>query len=219
MEFFRRTGSRREEWILQNLDFAPSWCKPSVDIQVGPLVFRVAPDYWGVHSESYGFLRLPMRPKTAQQIADKFEWILPNKRLVEIIWSCSRARIPAVSCSTDRNGQAIEKINEANEQSAKATTRDVLVAGHRKDIVLTNALDKAKGKVAIFGWHGTTGRAIQPLSTIHSADYVDYSHGARFLAASCTLWGQPASMHDVLKMRDLAPMLSHEGALTKTRYT
>ena len=56
-----------------------------------------------------------------------------------------------------------------------------LVAGHKKDVVLTNLLDQAPTMEAIYGWQEPGGRNIQPLGTPHRYFYEDYSHGIRFV--------------------------------------
>ena len=71
-----------------------------------------------------------------------------------------------------RHHQAIE---------AQRTGRPGLIAGHKKDVVVTNRLVSRPDRVAIYGWHRRDGRPIQPLSLVHEASYADYSHGIRFV--------------------------------------
>ncbi len=58
-----------------------------------------------------------------------------------------------------------------------------LISGHKKDLVLSNRLRQLPDRVAIYGWHRAPGDPIQPLSTVHGARYVDYSHGVRLVSA------------------------------------
>ena len=63
---------------------------------------------------------------------------------------------------------------------------NALVAGHKKDVVQSNRLTRKPRSIAIFGWHRlATQRPIQPLSTVHGANYADYSHGIRLVSR----WG------------------------------
>jgi hypothetical protein len=57
----------------------------------------------------------------------------------------------------------------------------VLLAGHKKDLVLTRKLATRPNRVAIYGWHQLSGEPIQPVSTVHVAEYADYSHGVRLI--------------------------------------
>jgi hypothetical protein len=88
-----------------------------------------------------------------------------------------------------------------------------LTAGDKKDLVLTEELWRSPGRVAIYGWHKLTGTPIQPLSTVHGARYVDYSHGLRLISNTVYVNGAVRSMEDVLADPQLAPILSREGPL------
>ena len=56
---------------------------------------------------------------------------------------------------------------------------NALIAGHKKDIVLH---DRGSSRIAIYGWHQSNGRPIQPRSTVHGRDYKDYSQGLRLVS-------------------------------------
>src|SRR5204862_405661 len=56
-----------------------------------------------------------------------------------------------------------------------------LVAGIKKDVVVTNRLAERPNRVAIYGWHKLDGLPIQPLTIVHVNWYVDYSHGIRLI--------------------------------------
>jgi hypothetical protein len=86
-----------------------------------------------------------------------------------------------------------------------------LIAGHKKDLVLSNRLGQLPGRVAIYGWHRAPGDPIQPLSTVHGARYVDYSHGVRLVSATVIVDGRPRSIYDALQDSQVAPVLSREG--------
>jgi hypothetical protein len=94
-----------------------------------------------------------------------------------------------------------------------------LVAGHKKDVVIANALDQAAGKVAIYGWHKKDGKPIQPLYTGHTDAWVDYSHGSRLVQRRMIVNGEAKTIDDVLADPHLAPLLSDEGVMSRTRYS
>ena len=86
-----------------------------------------------------------------------------------------------------------------------------LIAGHKKDLVLSARLRQRTGRVAIYGWHTAPGHPIQPLSTVHGAQYVDYSHGVRLVSATVVVAGRTRSIYDALQDSRIAPVLSREG--------
>src|SRR5207253_1071838 len=57
-----------------------------------------------------------------------------------------------------------------------------LIAGIKKDVVITNRLGEKPNHVAIYGWHKLDGDPIQPLTIVHISPYVDYSHGIRLVS-------------------------------------
>jgi len=91
-----------------------------------------------------------------------------------------------------------------------------LVAGHKKDVVLTNRL-LGPERIAIYGWHRKDGTPIQGLSTVHGARYADYSHGVRLVYEKVCIDGQLRSIYDVLEDPALAPVLSYEGLIPRIR--
>jgi hypothetical protein len=93
-----------------------------------------------------------------------------------------------------------------------------LVAGHKKDVVITARLAQSPGKVAIYGWHHTNGDPIQPLYLGHTAAWVDYSHGVRLVQRSLQVNGKPSSVAAVLADANLAGLLSDEGPFVCSRY-
>jgi hypothetical protein len=79
--------------------------------------------------------------------------------------------------------------------------------------VITNLLASKPGRIAIYGWHRSSGDPIQPLSTVHGARYADYSHGIRLVSEMAILNGKLRSIYDILQDRLLAKVLGDEGAI------
>ena len=90
-----------------------------------------------------------------------------------------------------------------------------MIAGQKKDLVVTNRLWRKAGRVAIYGWRTGAGAPIQPLSTVHGARYADYSHGVRLVGALAYVNGQPRSIFDVLGDPSLAGIASDEGPILR----
>src|SRR5262249_10299307 len=103
------------------------------------------------------------------------------------------------------------------QRAARRLSLGPLTAGNMKDIVLANDLAKHKNKVAIYGWHREGGRPIQPLTTVHSKNYADYSHGVRLVSDLVVLDGEETKIQRVMKDRMLCCLLN-DGPLVVTAY-
>ena len=97
---------------------------------------------------------------------------------------------------------------------ATGARQGVLVSGHKKDLVLTNRLEANPGRVAIYGWHRSNGAPIQPLSTVHGAQYADYSHGIRLVSRRAYVNGRAVDLRDLLADGRYAGLVSSEGTIT-----
>src|SRR5260221_9384151 len=73
------------------------------------------------------------------------------------------------------------------------------------------------GRIAIYGWHLSSGHPIQPLNLWHGARYADYSHGARLVSQIVLVNDMQRSLYDVMSDPKLAPIISREGAIPLPR--
>lgn len=95
----------------------------------------------------------------------------------------------------------------------------VLVAGHKKDVIISNKIyGKSSKRVVIYGWHYKNGEPIQPVYAGHSQAYVDYSHGIRLVQNRVLINGQPHRITDILNDSVKAPLFSDEGITEKPFY-
>lgn len=181
----------------------------------------VSPDYLAIGSDK-DFVRLPMNPVTAQWIADHFACVLPTVKIVDQIYGQAPIKLVPVPFKPSKKmvhtSQYVEHNEAINRQLARVKSQGRLVAGHKKDVVISNRLNRKKGKVAIYGWHRANGKAIQPLSTIHGNYYADYSHGIRLVAGMMLVNNILLPVAEVLQDPQLAPLLSYEGTIKWTRY-
>lgn len=141
-------------------------------------------------------VRLSLFPWEAQNLADVLQCVLPSPRLVDLIWEKADLKLEPQTISTNRGSQAtlIQHNNLINQQ---INNREfVLVAGHKKDIVLSSRIPTEK--VVIYGWHRTNGKPIQPESSIHSASYKDYSHGTRLISRKVIVDGVGMDIWDAV---------------------
>jgi len=181
----------------------------------------VMPDYLAIGSDS-DFLLIPMTLPTATQIALRFGFVLPTKKMVDAIFSQSAFHFTPAPLppgpemrSTAYYVRHDERIKE--QRQTLGNPRDALVSGHKKDVILTNRLVRAVGKIAIYGWHRLSGVPIQPLTTAHPASYADYSHGIRLVSETVLMEGKPESIYSVLRDPELTNVLSDEGPIQVQR--
>jgi hypothetical protein len=216
----------REQAILDEIlrGNVPSWLRELVPVTLtdGPttLIIHVTPDYLAVGSDHDYFLT-PLSPTTAQQLADRLGCALPTPKMVDAIYDASTVKLepsPIPPTSTMTTIPVFLDHNRTILEQKKDQRPGALVAGHKKDVVISKKVFASPGKVAIYGWHRATGKPIQPLYTGHSADWVDYSHGVRLIQRSMLLDGMPRTMQEILNDPKLAPLLSDEGVMSQTRY-
>jgi len=186
--------------------------------------FWVSPDYLAVGSEPDYFLA-PLSPATAQRIAERLGCILPTRRMVDAIYGAAEVKlapdpIPPSAAMTTVPVFAAHNDLVWIQRSARLETYPwgALVAGHKKDLVLSPRLADAPGKVAIYGWHRTNGVPIQPLYLGHTSIYVDYSHGVRLVQQDLVLDGVATTVARVLADPACAGVLSDEGPIAQPRY-
>lgn len=178
----------------------------------------VTPDYLAIGSDS-DHVRVPLGLPAALRVAEAFDMMLPTTTMVDAIYQQADVRVapsPMTPGSSMSSTNYFVRHNETVEgQFARAGVRDgMLVAGHKKDLVLANRLSRNPGRVAIYGWHRTNGRAIQPLSTVHGEYYADYSHGIRLVSRTAFVNGRAVDLRELLTDERYAGFLNSDGALT-----
>jgi hypothetical protein len=184
----------------------------------------VTPDYLAIGSDEDYFLT-PMRPETAQRIADASSCLLPTRKLVDTIYAAAKLKLtpspipPSPAMTTmEVFAQHNETIRKQRAEHLAAHPLGSLAAGHKKDVVLTPRLADAPGKVAIYGWHRPDGKPIQPLYLGHTSAWVDYSHGVRLVHSAVVVNGKSMNLAEALADAKLASLFSDEGPLASPRY-
>jgi hypothetical protein len=206
-------------WLRQ---FRPVEVEREIDGRAHRATFWVAPDYLAVGSDDDAFL-IPLSPQTAQRIADLVGGSLPTPRMADAVWATAEVRLepqpipPSPAMTTVAVFEDHDRLVRAQRGERKARP-GALVAGDKKDVVITAALASAPGKVAIYGWHRLDGTPIQPLYIGHTDRWVDYSHGIRIVLRGVAVDGAERDLVDVLRDPVLAPLLSHEGVIAEPRY-
>lgn len=178
----------------------------------------VLPDYLAVGS-SDDFVRVPLSGESAGKIAVHFGLALPTTKMVNEIYNAADiklAPIPLPPTAAMTSPAYALKHNDEIETAMlpilNGITREArLVAGHKKDLVMTKRLETHSQQLAIYGWHRPNGKPIQPLSTVHGRRYADYSHGIRLVSNMVFVDGRDVAIEDALSDRSTAGLFSTEG--------
>ena len=220
------SGPARESAILAAIraghvpSFLSSFVPVSLQWQGHRATVYVSPDYVSIGTDD-DFVRMPMAAPTAQAVADLHSCTLPRPKLVDAIWANAQHQLaprPQPPTSQMTSNEWYKRSNDAINEQLANVPQGRLIAGHKKDIVLTERLLTNRNKVAIYGWHRTNGNPIQPLSTVHGASYADYSHGVRLIANTMVVDGQSMSVNDVLQNAELCGLLTRETNVRVLRY-
>jgi hypothetical protein len=227
-DFARRTGGlsseERDRAVVAELErgnipsflghLAPVKLEPNPsDGQAVAATIWVTPDYLAIGSDD-DFLYVPLTYYSATLIADRFGSVLPTPRMVDAIYEQSAHHLrpaPLPAGPLMRSNLYLEAHQHRIDEQRSGLPLGELISGHKKDLVLSNRLLHFPGRVAIYGWHTAPGHPIQPLSTVHGALYVDYSHGVRLVSTTVVVDGRPRSIYDALQDSQVAPVLSREG--------
>ncbi len=179
--------------------------------------YDVMPDYLAIGDDA-DFVRMPMTPHTAQVFADAYGYVLPTRRMVNAIWRAATVQLEPQPLTEAReaSGTFLQHHRRIEAQLAGASRR-ALVAGIKKDVVVSNRLLERANRVAIYGWHHQNGEPIQPLYVGHVDWYVDYSHGVRLVKRTMRVDGTPMSFEQVAIHPVLHVLVSDEGPLVTTR--
>ncbi len=233
-EFARRTtgrsGSERQRQAVAELERGnvPDFLRVLVPVRTThatpggktlTATLWVSPDYLAIGSDA-DFLRIPLTYPSATRVAGRWGFALPTRRIVDAIYEQADHRLeprPMKPGPRMRSSVYYLAHQRTVEEQRAGRRLGELVAGHKKDVVITNRLKSKKGRIAIYGWHQAKGRPIQPLSTVHDARYADYSHGLRLVHERVWVDGEPRSLYELLEDPALAPLVSYEGVIAGAR--
>jgi len=205
-----------------NINFGFSTVKVTQGQDV--LEYYVSNDYLSL-GDNFGWIHCPMSPLTPRAFMRTNDYILPTPKMVRQIYSAAITKPRAVAWgelyksvekkfNRDSTKCYLDHSNKIKSQMIQLGHKeDNLIAGHKKDVVLTNILanPKYKNNVAIYGWFNSDGTVIQNLNAIdHIVSYVDYSHGLRMIKNDCLLNGMPRKLTDIFSDTRLATMIHDE---------
>ena len=191
------------------------------------VIFFAACDYLAIGSEE-DYFYIPLTPATAQYLADRTSCTLPTKKMVDRIYNASDIKLHPQPIPPSDKMTTIpvfwDHTDSVKSQIAQLDfdrSSDNLIAGHKKDIIISNKIystDRNYDRVVIYGWHLGVNNPIQPVYNGHIAAYADYSHGVRLVMDTVLVNGVKYDIKDLLKDQNLALLLSDEGSIQKPYY-
>ncbi len=195
-----------------------------VDGRTNTAKLYATPDYLAIGSDQ-DYILMPVSPNLGQRIADALDCSLPTTRMVDAIYAGAQLKLAPSPIPPTSAMITVAVFGEHNalvwtQRSAQLAAHPLgaLVAGHKKDLVLSAKLANAPGKVAIYGWHRTNDIPIQPLYLKHIASWVDYSQCTRLVQQAMLVNGERRRVAEVLADPSLCSLLSDEGAIPNPRY-
>lgn len=229
-QFMRRIDSlplkEREEEIFLALSSGnvPDFVRNTVTLKasfsdaedaIHSVEYDVMPDYLAVGSDD-DYCRIPMNPGTAQRLADLFGASLLTAKLSDEIYRNADIKLsPFNYIPVGNANELVSKFVMHNDQIDKqfreaGGKEGQLVAGIKKDLILSSRIADRDDRVVIYGWHKPDGKPIQPVYSGHVWWYVDYSHGIRFINNQVIIDGKPADYREILKDPLLFRIFSNE---------
>ncbi len=175
----------------------------------------VSPDYLAVGTNE-DHLRVPLDLPQAARVARSLGMALPTPRIVDAVYAAAStvlAPSPLPPTSQMRSLPYVVRHNMLVERARAGRSVLPLIAGHKKDLVLTKRLRAQPDRVAIYGWHRPDGRPIQPLSLVHGKGYADYSHGVRLIARYTVVDGVQVDLFEAMADPAMAALFSDEGCV------
>jgi hypothetical protein len=179
------------------------------------VTYEVMPDYLSIGNDT-DFCRIPMNPNTAQSLAFEFGASLITARISDYIYLKADIKIAPFNYFPVGNAnELVTKFVEHNTQIEKQLREagglhGRLIAGIKKDVILSGRIANQPGKVVIYGWHKPDGKPIQPVYSGHVYWYVDYSHGIRFINNQVLIDGKTCLFTEILKDPVLYKIFSDE---------
>ena len=184
------------------------------DTGVGEAFAFVTPDYLCLGSDD-DFVRIAITMHTVRKVAVAAGAVPPTRLLVDAIYAAAAHKItsPLMTAGSGRPQDVLSHHAIIEHRLSKDRgSRGELVAGCKKDVVITKRMLETPGRTAIYGWFLADGSVVQSLSLVHDDRFLDYVQGLRLVDRKLLLDGREADILDVLADKKVAPLVSDEGA-------
>lgn len=236
----RYAGKGLASWESAAFDIAKQdgltpwpWVKVSLSDGKNHATIKVQSDVLAIGPAS-DHVRLPLTPKTAQDIFNLHGWLLPTPWLVYQFWRAAPIKLMPSPSAPNKGADLRQYADHSrliDQQIKQAGGRlGQLIAGQKKHVVVSNIA--APGKVVIFGWYRPTvdvfddgtsmsnldRQPIQPKSNFHGDFYVDYSHGIQAVGPMATVNGRSMPTIELYQHPELSRLVSNEGPMHVPRY-
>lgn len=200
----------------------PNFLRNFVSINIeennNKLTYLVMPDVFSIGNDD-DFIRMPISPLVAKPIADKYNCILPTKKMCDQIWKAATIKVSPISKGPPYDNSMLSMDtfiwhNKKIESQIIGKSRGEILSGHKKDIVIDHDLLNKKDRLGLYGWFNLNGTAIQGPTvntSSHEVSYLDYASGIRFIAQDAMLNGNVVNMYDILLNKQTAYLISEQG--------
>ena len=188
--------------------------------------YYVLPDYLALGSDEDYFL-CPMTPYLAQKLAEEFDCFLPTTKMVDQIWEAAKVKMEPQPIPPTDKMTTVPVFDQHNSDVwvqrstfMRSDTLGTLVSGNKKDVIISNLIYRSPepGRVIIYGWHDPSGKNIQPVYAGHNENYVDYSHGIRWIQNKVYVDSIEMLASELLGSEEINSLLSDEGKILKPYY-
>jgi len=235
-QFLNASGQGREDLILQRLLASPlflpndpacnRWQKIILRTIHHKLELHVASDYLKIplmtsrasYAKFQNVIYVPLNFNSLKKLMKVKRWSLPTRKLVNLIYEASYAMpVYTIPPSDFMVSSAVwldhQQMLEADLGEVRWPCQEMMIAGHKKDYVLTPRLENRPGREAIYGFFRSNGTTIQPLSLFHDHNWIDYSQAIRFIDRRVVLNGVSMDLWDLYAHPELSSLVSDEGPL------
>ena len=222
-DLFSDNGIRRDQNVANYMncghfpEFFKNFNPINIDHNGNEITLCVSPDYLAL-GQNADFVRFPLGLSKAYELLGSYGMILPTRKIVDLIYEQADLRVAPRFMTASPQMSSTDYINQHNNR-IRTQVSDLnfdILAGHKKDVVISNRLNTRPNRIAIYGWHEAIGDPIQPLSTIHHKEYADYSHGIRFVSQVAFLNGNEINIKDLLTDSRYSGALSDEGSFSRS---
>ncbi len=225
-------GPEREAAIIREIESGniPDFLRHPKTIRIqdqqgNTAEFQVLPDYLAIGSNE-DFVRVPLTPAIARAVANRYGFDLPTEKLCKAIYNQPDAvkmvGVGLVNQKSDTNymqgnGFALKHDGLIDDQ-LQNVPKGTLIAGHKKDIILSNFAAQHPDKLDFYGLYKANGSVYQGSGGgPHEVTYEDYSHGARLVSQKVIVNGVPMSYEQLLKDPRYSQLVSDEGPIDTSR--
>jgi len=183
--------------------------------------FKTSADYLSIGTDN-DYVRIPITPMLALKLRQKYGWSMPTAKMTDAIYNQAGEKLTGIglvkSQKDTEHMQSAAFINRHNqlynqqltpqerEQIAKG---NLLVAGHKKDIILSRYTINHPDVMDFRGLYLQPGKPIQT-NPAHTPAYSDYAQGFRLIAPKITIInpdGSSQTMNYYQALKD--PKIAH----------